>query len=94
MHIPENSKKRGVSRTQPPPKWSAAIHSCFLSLLGGDAFALLCTFVACVSISELVRLNAVGCGSEAVSNNWDVGRSVCRTHSEVSVAMLLDSHAD
>ena len=54
---------------QPPPKWTAAIHSYVLSLLSGDAFALLCTFVACVSISELAQLNTVGCGGKGVGNN-------------------------
>lgn len=93
MHSPKNSKERDVSRTQPPPKSTVAIHSCFLSLLSGDAFALLCAFVACGSISELAQLNAVGCGGKGVSNNQDLGRSVCRTHSEVSAA-LLDSHVD
>lgn len=74
MHSLKNSRERDVSRTQSPPEWTAAIHSSFLFLLSGDAFALLSTFVACVSISELAQLNAVGCGGKGVSNNQDLGR--------------------
>lgn len=81
MHSPKNSKERDVFRTQPPPKWVSGIHSCFLCLPNEAGFALLCTFVASVSISELAQLNAVGCGVEGVSNNQDFGRSICRTHS-------------
>lgn len=78
MHRPKNSKERDVSKTQPPPKWTSAIHSCFLFLLNEPVFALLCTSVASVGISELVQLN-VGSGVEGVSNNQDFGRSICRT---------------
>lgn len=72
VHSPKNSEERDVSKTQPPPKWTAGVHSCFLSLLSEDSLALLCTFVACVSVSDLAQLNAVGCGGEGVSNNQDL----------------------
>jgi len=70
-----NSEERDVSRTQSLPRWPAAIHCCFLSLLARDAFALLCMFVARMSVSELTQLNAVGCGGEGV-NNQNLGRRV------------------
>lgn len=73
MHSLINNKDRDASRTQCPPKWTAAIRPYFLFFLSGDAF---CTFVDCVSVSELTQLNAVGCGDKGVSNNQDRGRSI------------------
>lgn len=87
----EPQGSRGIQAT---PEKTAGIHSHFLSFVSEDGFALLCTFVARVSISGLAQLNAVGCGGKDVADSQDFGRSICRTYSKASTVVLLESHVD
>ncbi|KAK2534181.1 hypothetical protein Q9233_004364 [Columba guinea] len=61
----------------------------------GDSLALLCTFVTCVSVSDLAKLNAVGCGGTIAGQRK--GSTTCLQYSQgsllPSVATYSSPHA-